>query len=81
MKLTSKQYEQEFLNSELAVEIKKELELMESDAYYATNGSYAPALGGDISFTDKHFAYLSLNQNVKPNEYLSNLRLKTRIHK
>lgn len=81
MKLTPKQYEQRFLNSELAADIRGQLELMESDVSYATNGSYAPVLGGDISFTDKHFTYLSLHQNVKPNEYISNLRLKTRVRK
>jgi hypothetical protein len=81
MRLTSSQYQQAFPASKLGREVRAQLELMESDISYTTNGTYNPAAGGDISFTEKHCTYLSLNQNVKPTEYLSNLRLKTKLRR
>lgn len=78
MSQSPRQYQQAFLDSEAAVEIKSQLVSMESDPLYITKSSYTPHAEGDISFTDKHFAYLSLHQNVKPSEYMANLRLKTK---
>lgn len=78
MSQSPRQYQEAFLTSEIGLGIREQLQRMEGDPTFITRSSYTPHSENDISFTDKHFAYLSLHQNVKPEEYMSNLRLKTR---
>jgi hypothetical protein len=78
MKLTSNEYKRAFIISEVGADVKKQLVMMENDRGYVTNSSYTPTSEVNITFTDKHFTYLSQNQQVKPLEYMANLRLKTR---
>jgi hypothetical protein len=72
-----------FFDSEEGAEVKHALRLMESDSTYTTESSYnANELlypGNDMSFVEKHMRYLSAHQNVNPQQYLSNLRLMTRV--
>jgi hypothetical protein len=72
-----------FPESEEGAEIKRELTSMQADLGYTTESSYnANEMlypGGDMSFVEKHMRYLSLHQNVNPQQYLSNLRLMTRV--
>lgn len=71
-----------FVDSEEGHEIKQALCLMAEDSAYITESSYnANELlypGHDMSFVEKHMHYLSVHQNVNPQQYLSNLRLMTR---
>lgn len=79
MKISSKQLQQTFINSEAAVELREELMAMENDPTFITDSTYVPTTKGEISFCDKHFAYMSMHQDIQPRDYMNNLRLKTRI--
>jgi hypothetical protein len=61
-------------------EIRDALHAMEQDKNLYTTSAYAAnaELWPDnrISFTDKHLAYLKAHPLLKPEHYLSNLRLK-----
>ncbi len=70
----------EFLASEQAADIRKELERMMSDPCYNTRPSYSAALNDDILFADKHINYLSIHPNVDPDQYMSNLKLITKYN-
>lgn len=79
MHLSPAQYKQKFLESELALEVQAQLKSMEDDPMYATVSVYSPSSSEAVSFADKHFLYLCSHPAVKPNEYLANLRLKTKL--
>lgn len=79
MRLSPMQYKQQFLVSDIAEEIKQQLALMEESPGYHTRTSYSPSKAEETSFTDTHIEYLSKHPNVKPSEYMSNLRLKTKL--
>lgn len=79
MKISSKQLQQTFINSEAAVELREELMAMENDPTFITDSTYVPTIKGEMSFCDKHFAYMSMHQDIQPRDYMNNLRLKTRI--
>lgn len=72
-----------FVDSDEGFKIKQALSQMEKDLTYTTQSSYnANELlypGNDMSFVEKHMHYLSVHQNVNPQQYLSNLRLMTRV--
>jgi hypothetical protein len=72
---------QRFLESEDAVEIRKELEKMMKSKDFNTKSTYTPSSIEDQPFVEKHMRYLSLHMNVKPEQYLSNLKLMTRVAK
>lgn len=63
-------------------DIRAALTGMEKDASFNTTSSYSPnaALYPDqqMSFQAKHMAYLKANPAINPEQYLANLRLKTR---
>jgi hypothetical protein len=42
---------------------------------------YTVLEGNSISFIDKHMTYMSDNLQLKPKDYLSNLRLKTKVRR
>jgi len=79
MPLSPNQYKQQFITSSLAATIKDELEDMEQDAAYYTQTSYSAMQECDVTFTEKHYTYMSTHPSVKPNEYMSNLRLMTKV--
>jgi hypothetical protein len=72
-----------FFDTEEARLTEETLRVMVSDKAYLTEPSYNAngALYPDhmISFVDKHMNYLRTHPGVKPDQYLSNLRLITRI--
>jgi hypothetical protein len=72
-----------FPESEEGIRTKQELRLMVTDMSYTTESGYNANVllypDNDISFVDKHMRYLSEHQNVNPQQYLSNLRLMTRV--
>ena len=53
---------------------------MEKDKGYKTVSTYSPSSeNGDLSFIDKHMNYLSSHAAVNAAQYVSNLRLITKI--
>ena len=73
----------DFLNSEVGLESKRQLELMVQDDRFNTEPSYSAntTLYPDnlIPFIDKHMSYLCSHTQTDPTLYLSNLRLITRM--
>ncbi len=78
MALSSNQYKAQFLASEDAQTVRLELERMMESAQYSTHTFYTPA-DATQSFVDKHLHYLSEHPKLKATEYLSNLRLMTKV--
>lgn len=78
MAVTPSQYKRQFLASEDAVMVREELEAMLHNPVYNTTSFYTPLQEENMSFVDKHLAYLSDHPKLNATEYLSNLRLKTR---
>lgn len=72
-----------FSESELGLQIKNLLEAMTADLKFNTVSSYSPnaELYSDnlMPFVDKHMNYLVTHPAINPQEYLANLRLKTRL--
>ena len=72
-----------FLATSEGQAFREKLQAMLHDEAYSTTASYSPLAeaNGDhsISFVDKHIAYLCAHPTATPEQYLSNLRLKTRI--
>ncbi len=72
-----------FLESIEAVEIKKRLQLMQSDHTFNTHSTYSADEtkypDHQMSFVDKHMTYLATHPGVNPEQYLANLRLISRI--
>lgn len=71
------------LDSEKIAEIERQLQQMEADKSFKTESSYSANIttypNNLIPFVDKHMAYLKQHQNLNPQQYLSNLRLMTRM--
>lgn len=70
----------QFLESELAEELRAELITMMQDPSYNTRPTYSAAVNDTILFVDKHMNYLSVHLNVDPAQYMSNLKLITRYN-
>jgi len=72
-----------FFDSEEGNEVRRELRQMAADSGYTTESSYNANdvlyPGHDMSFVQKHMHYLNTHQNVNPQQYLSNLRLMTKV--
>lgn len=79
MAVSTSQYSQQFLASDESVTVREMLEAMVADPAYNTQATYSPWQEDEVSFFDKHFTYLCMHPNVKPREYISNLRLMTKI--
>jgi hypothetical protein len=64
-------------------QIRRALENMELDEAFVTESSYSANVviypDHRISFGDKHMAYLKKNPQLNPEQYLSNLRLMTKV--
>jgi hypothetical protein len=70
----------DFLTSPEGVAAQADLEEMERDKGYKTVATYSPASeNGHLSFIDKHMNYLSSHTGVNASQYVSNLRLITKI--
>lgn len=70
---------QRFLDSPEAEGIRETLEEMMKSPEFNTKSMYSPAAGGDVLFVDKHMEYLSQHSAVNVAQYISNLRLMTRV--
>ena len=72
-----------FYESAEADVIKQTLVLMQTDAHYNTDSSYSANTDKYPdhirSFVEKHMEYLHTHPSVDPNQYLSNLRLITKV--
>jgi hypothetical protein len=72
-----------FFESEEGAEVKRVLGLMASDSSYNTASRYSA--NSDLypdnvmTFVDKHMHYLSAHPSTNPQQYISNLRLMTRV--
>ena len=81
MASTVNNYKQNFLLSEQAVEIKKELQAMLGNPMYNTRAAYTPTLEDGFPFVDKHMKYLSEHPKLNPKDYLANLKLMTKVRR
>lgn len=70
---------QKFLASEEAKLIREDLMKMVADPCFNTESSYTTSSSDSLLFVDKHMRYMSKYANVDPQQYLSNLKLMTRI--
>lgn len=73
----------DFFETDEGIEAKQVLKAMALDATYNTQSSYNSNdtlyPGHQMSFVDKHMSYLRAHPATDPTQYLSNLRLMTRI--
>jgi hypothetical protein len=70
----------DFLTSEEGVAAHADLLEMENDKNYNTVSSYSPSSeNGVLLFIDKHMNYLSTHSGVNVAQYVSNLKLITKI--
>lgn len=73
---------QEFLKSEAGIQAYTELLRMLEDENYNTVSSFSPsAEDGKLLFIDKHMSYLCSHLGVNASQYLSNLRLITKVRR
>ncbi len=79
MHVSASEYRRQFLTSEEALYAKSQLDAMMADPLYNTRASYVAGQAEDMSFADTHLGYLSNHPQIKVREYLSNLRLKTKL--
>ena len=70
----------EFLKSHEGIAVYEELLKMVEDDAYNTTSTYSPSSeNGDLLFIDKHMSYLCSHAGVIPTQYISNLRLITKV--
>jgi hypothetical protein len=79
MAQTTNEFKRKFLSSEEAITIREQLIIMMSDPHYNTRSTYTPLQVEDMTFVDKHIAYISEHPKLNPTEYMANLRLKTKL--
>lgn len=81
MTFTSSEAKRRFLASDQATWAREQLQLMVEDSQYNTPSkpSYTYPDTGNISFIEWHIMYLCEHLQITPQDYLSNLRLKTKI--
>lgn len=70
---------EKYLKTDVAKSVCAELAAMEENPNYRTESSYSPTSEERISFVDKHVRYLSTHQKIDYRQYLSNLKLMTKV--
>ena len=81
-KYAKTQRAQEFLKSEDGQTTYDELLKMVNDMAYNTKSTFSPsAEDGNLLFIDKHMSYLCSHLTTDTAQYLSNLRLITKVRK
>ena len=70
---------QKFLASDEAELIRVDLKKMTADPCFNTKSMYSASTLDDVTFVDKHMKYLADHPKLNPQQYLSNIRLMTRI--
>lgn len=79
-KYAKTQRAQEFLKSDEGREVYEELMKMVEDSSYNTVSTFSPsAEDGTLLFIDKHMSYICSHLGVNSAQYLSNLRLITKV--
>ena len=72
-----------FYESEIGLEIEQILKEMTEDEKYNTTSSYSANITDYpdhlIPFTEKHMRYLNTHPTIDPQQYISNLRLVTKL--
>ena len=76
MRLTLSQ--QKFLDSDAAIKAREELKRMVLDPAFNTQPMYSSTQILDMPFEDQHMNYMCNRPKLDPEQYLANLRLKTR---
>lgn len=80
--MTNTQSRQKFLASDEAEQFRLDLLAIAADPLFNTKSIYTTLEESESSvFVHKHLSYLSNNLNITPEQYLSNLKLRTRIRK
>ena len=77
MRMTSAK--QKFLDSDVAVAARTELQRMTGDPGYNTQPMFSATMVEALSFEEKHMNYMSERPKLDPPMYLANLRLMTRV--
>ena len=78
--MTNSQNRLKFLASEEANVMRQDLLAMAKDPHFNTKSVYTTSdLPETTLFIEKHMTYMSNNLSITPEQYLSNLRLRTRI--
>ena len=77
MRITLSQ--QKFLDSDDAAVIREQLVTMMGDKTFNTSATYAATRDDALPFDEKHMTYLSDHPKLNPQQYMQNLRLKTRL--
>lgn len=79
--ITTKQAD--FFASEDGLRARQSLQHMVESSRFVTKSSYSANSAAHpdnmISFVDKHMQYLSLHRDLKPEQYIANLKLMTRL--
>ena len=75
----------DFYKSEEGEQVATELRTMVSDSIYMTTPTYSANTtlypGNVVTFVEKHMKFLSEHQEVNITQYMSNLRLMSRIRR
>lgn len=68
-----------FFESEEGVWLRSELTRMVESGDYNTRSTYTAASVDKLLFIDKHMNYISNYPNIDHRQYISNLKLKTKL--
>lgn len=69
----------EFLASSEAEVIRVALRAMTIDPCFNTKSTYTASSDDGLAFIDKHMKYLGSHPKINPQQYLSNIKLMTRV--
>ena len=69
----------QFLASEAGTHAKAELQRLTENASYHTTMSYDIVVGRQTTFIERHLNYLAAHPYVKPEAYLTNLKVMIRF--
>lgn len=72
---------QAFLQSEEAVLLREELEAMVKDPTYNTTARYTRTAASGSQFVENHMIYMANHLNINHQQYISNIKLMTKIRK
>lgn len=70
---------QEFLNSEGARILREQLEAMVEDPGYNTATRYSLVVTEGSQFVEKHMLYMANHPSMNHDQYLSNIKLMTKV--
>jgi hypothetical protein len=69
-----------FFESSEGIWLRSELIAMVASTDYNTRSTYTALSNDALLFVDKHMNYMSNYPNLNHRQYLSNLKLKTKLH-